>query len=623
MESRRTHSLGPLAPAPLRNVHATSPAYRRMYAGGAAQIEAARANSSASNMWAPLNNFLGDRRRTVAGLALTSFAGGLAEALFLVVVSRAAFAITDDTGQIDLIREWTLSLNKAILAGLGLILIRCALALWVAAQTSRLCTSVAADTRRTLAQAFLFASWPVQQADHSGKLQELLTTFTNQGSQLVNSLTLGVSSMFNLIALLGMAVVVNPIGSLLVMAAALVFGSALRPLRSAVRRRGKRAANAGMRFASSLNDLSQLGQEVHIFRIQNQAASVVDELVSESADAERRLLFARAIVVPLYSTLAYLALVGALAGITLSNASNVAALGAVMLIMLRSLSYGQAIQNSYSSIAGSLPFVEQLQLNLSQYQAGRQHDGKQTVGHIGDLVLEKVNFSYHGEQRVLEDVSLTVRQREVVGVIGPSGGGKSTLVQLILSLRDPTSGTILADGRPIIEMSRDEWARKVTLVPQAAHLIAGTVADNIRLMRDDVSHEDIERAARLAHLHDEVVGFPEGYERAVGEQGGHLSGGQQQRLCIARALVEDPEVLILDEPTSALDVRSEGLIRQTLVELKQHMTIVIVAHRMSTLDICDRIMVIQDGQVKAFDTPAQLSNSNAFYSEALSLSGLK
>ena len=135
-----------------------------MYAGGAAQIEAARANSSASNMWAPLNNFLGDRRRTVAGLALTSFAGGLAEALFLVVVSRAAFAITDDTGQIDLIREWTLSLNKAILAGLGLILIRCALALWVAAQTSRLCTSVAADTRRTLAQAFLFASWPVQQA---------------------------------------------------------------------------------------------------------------------------------------------------------------------------------------------------------------------------------------------------------------------------------------------------------------------------------------------------------------------------------------------------------------------------------------------------------------------------
>lgn len=497
------------------------------------------------------------------------------------------------------------------------------LALWVAAQTSTLSTSVVADTRRTLAAAFLFASWPVQQADRSGKLQELLTTFTNQGSQLVNSLTLGVSSMFNLIALLGIAVVVNPTGSILVMVAALVFGSALRPLRAAVRRRGLRAADAGMHFASSLNDISQLGQEVHIFRIQDQAAERVNALVDKSAEADKKLLFVRVIVVPLYSTLAYLALVGAMAGITLSNATNVAALGAVMLIMLRSLSYGQAVQNSYSSVAGSLPFVEQLQNNLNRYERGRQHDGGQPVRDIGDLELKHVSFAYEGDEQVLKDVSLTIRKGEVIGVVGPSGGGKSTLVQLLLGLRAPSTGQILAGGQSTIDIARDEWARKVTLVPQAAHLIAGTIADNIRLMRAGVSQQDIERAARLAHFSDDVCKFPEGYERAVGEQGGHLSGGQQQRLCIARALVERPELLILDEPTSALDVRSESLIRQTLLELKKQMSIVIVAHRMSTLDICDRIMVIQDGEVKAFDTPAQLSLTNDFYSEALALSGLK
>jgi ABC-type multidrug transport system fused ATPase/permease subunit len=133
----------------------------------------------------------------------------------------------------------------------------------------------------------------------------------------------------------------------------------------------------------------------------------------------------------------------------------------------------------------------------------------------------------------------------------------------------------------------------------------------------------VERAARLAHLHDDILGFPEGYDRQVGEKGGHLSGGQQQRLCIARALVEHPEVLILDEPTSALDVRSEHFIRETLLGLKDRMTVIVIAHRLSTLTICDRIMVIRDGELKEFDTPHALEQSSGFYREALALSGMR
>ncbi len=210
-----------------------------------------------------------------------------------------------------------------------------------------------------------------------------------------------------------------------------------------------------------------------------------------------------------------------------------------------------------------------------------------------------------------------------VGIVGPSGSGKSTLVQLMLGLRQPTAGRVLAQGREIQHFSRSEWARRVTFVPQAAHLMAGTVADNIRFLRDDVSDADIEQAARLAHLHEDVVAWPEGYGRDVGERGGHLSGGQQQRLCIARALVENPDVLILDEPTSSLDVRSESLIRETLSELSKRMTVVVIAHRMSTLEICDRIMVIQDGQLKGFDTPDNLETTSPFYREALALSGMR
>jgi ATP-binding cassette subfamily B protein len=237
--------------------------------------------------------------------------------------------------------------------------------------------------------------------------------------------------------------------------------------------------------------------------------------------------------------------------------------------------------------------------------------------------MERVSFAYTQSEAVLRDISFTIMPHEIVGIVGPSGAGKSTLVQLLLGLRDPDEGHVRAGGRDLSTLDRAEWARKVTFVPQAAHLIAGTITENIGFLRDDVSQEDVERAAHLAHLHDDIAGFPEGYDRQVGKHGGHLSGGQQQRLCIARALVEHPDVLILDEPTSALDVRSEHLIRSTLLGLKDRMTVIVIAHRLSTLTICDRIMVINDGELKDFDTPFHLERSSEFYREALTLSGMR
>jgi ABC-type multidrug transport system fused ATPase/permease subunit len=260
---------------------------------------------------------------------------------------------------------------------------------------------------------------------------------------------------------------------------------------------------------------------------------------------------------------------------------------------------------------------------LRFFENGRRHEGGLQVNSVRELRADNVSFEYVRAQPVLRQVSFSLHAREIAGIIGPSGGGKSTLVQLLLGLRDPSSGSILADGRDIREFAKEEWARKATFVPQAAHLISGTAADNIRFLRTGVSDADVMRAAKLAHIHDDLVAFPEGYDRQVGEHGGHLSGGQQQRLCIARALVEAPDVLILDEPTSALDVRSEHLIRTSLLGLKDRMTVVVIAHRLSTLEICDRIMVIQDGELRGFDTPERLEQSSDFFREALLLSGLR
>lgn len=565
-------------------------------------------------------NLLDGRRAKVAFLALSSVVGGVVEAAFLVLVTRAGFAASEGDPSLSVGFGVTASIEAVAGIALSLVIARVLLGLATNRLAARISAEAVADLRRDLASGFLEASWPVQQMDRTGQLQELLTSFTQRGAELVASFTAAVSAGFSLLALLALAVIVDPAGSVVVIVAVVVLGSVLRPLRSAVRRQARKAASDGMGFATSLGEISQLGMEMHVFNVQGPTRERVNALIQENASLNERLSFLRSAIPVMYTGLAYMAIVGAIAAVSMSDDRDVTSLGSVMLVMLRSLSYGQGLQTSIASIASTRPFVDSLAAQMAVYRSAAVSDDGAPFEQVGPLELRDVDFEYEQGNPVLTGVSGTIQAREIVGVVGPSGSGKSTLVQLLLGLRQPTAGTIVAGGRPLTDYSRGAIARKITFVPQAAHLIAGSISDNIRFFRAGVSQADIERAARLAHLHEDVAEFPDQYERSVGERGGHLSGGQQQRLCIARALVENPDVLILDEPTSALDVRSEHLVLQTLRELSERMTVIVIAHRMAVLEICDRIMVIQHGRLIAFDTPAALASSNDFYREALEMS---
>jgi ATP-binding cassette, subfamily B, bacterial len=561
--------------------------------------------------------------RAILGIAATAFVGGLVEALFLIMVTRAAFAISQGQDRIGVISGWDLSVFQTLLLAIALVALRIAFSGYGSWQSARLSTQVVAQLRQRLSHAFLSSSWEVQQAQRSGSLQELLTAYTSQASGLMTNLSQGVVAVANLVALLGMALVVDTAGALLLVVFVITLGLLLRPLRSVVRRRAQAASTAGMDFAVAVNEVSELGFELHMFHVQDEAHARVGEAMERVRRAGQRVQFASGLSNPLYVGLAYLAIVAALAAVAASNTSSLPSLGATMLVMLRSLTCGQAAQGAYLNASGTVPAIEELQHRLDTFEAGRRIDGGQPVVQVGMIAADQVSFAYAQGEPVLRDISFTIAPHEIIGIVGPSGAGKSTLVQMLLGLRCPDTGRVLAGGRDISTFDRAEWARKVAFVPQAAHLITGTIADNIRFLREGVGQDDIERAARLAHLHEDVEGFPERYERQVGKLGGHLSGGQQQRLCIARALVGHPEVLILDEPTSALDVRSEYLIRRTLQSLKERMTVIVIAHRLSTLTICDRIMVIKNGELKAFDSPSALEESSDFYREALSLSGMR
>jgi ATP-binding cassette subfamily B protein len=554
----------------------------------------------------------GHRVATVS-MAVASTLGGLAEAAFLVVATRLALAVSDGAGTAELFLGRSMSMGAGLWLALALVVVRFALAWFSNRLAADMGVRVAADLRGRLASAFLHASWGRQQSERVGRLQELMTAYATSGSQLVGGFTGALTSTFGLVAMLALAIAVSPVGALVVIAAVAVLGMALRPVRARLRTRSVETSDTGMAFATGLGEMANLGLELQVFGVQDQMEQRMRALIDEGSERNRGLAALRGLVPHLYTTLAFLALVGALALASWSDAANIGSLGAVMLVMLRSLSYGQQLQVSWAVITTAGPYVDELEDQIRSYTDAAVNEEGESLDRVGTLEFRGVSFEYTPGEPVLSDIDVSIAEHEVVGIIGPSGSGKTTLVQLLLGLRSPTSGQVLAGGRPVSSFLRSDWVRRVTFVPQQPRLVRGSIADNIRFFRDGVDDHAVQRAARLAHLHDDVVAMPEGYAREVGESGGALSGGQQQRVCIARALVEDPQVLVLDEPTSALDGGSEVLVRQTLAELGTHMTVVIIAHRMSTLDICDRLMVVQDGRVVAFDTPERLRADSEFY----------
>jgi ABC-type multidrug transport system fused ATPase/permease subunit len=217
----------------------------------------------------------------------------------------------------------------------------------------------------------------------------------------------------------------------------------------------------------------------------------------------------------------------------------------------------------------------------------------------GAVRFEKVSFAYPSRrgQPVLADVDLEIRPGEVVALVGPSGAGKSTILSLLYRFYDVDAGRVLFEGVDVRELSLADLRRSLAMVAQEPVLFSGTIRDNIAYGRDGATDAEIEAAARDAHAHDFIVGFPDGYATLIGERGTKLSGGQKQRIALARALIANPRVLILDEATSNLDAESEAAVQAALARIMAGRTTIIVAHRLSTVRDADRIIVIDGARV--------------------------
>jgi ABC-type multidrug transport system fused ATPase/permease subunit len=568
-------------------------------------------------------------RFPIAASVVLEGVASVAEAGALVAVGPLAQLTAEGSDQFQgSVGPFRLDLpaSRLVLVAVTLVAISFVLQLLSAYVSARTSASFERSARLRVYTSYLHASLSAQLADREGRLQTRFGGFVNQSAQTMGGVTSLARSGISMAILFVGALVISPgfASAMVLFAAGLML--LMRPLISYSRRLTRRAAAMQVTAAEQVAETTANVREIRLFDAVGPLLRRAEHLVDELTQIRRKQSFIGGIIAPSYQSLGLLLVVGMLGVASRLEGIDLAALGAVALMLLRSVSYGQQLQSTLQRLTTSTPYVEMLLDAVEHFESRRDDRGDTELDHVEEITFEHVDFTYqadspgnedHDRVRALTDVSIALHRGEIVGIAGPSGSGKSTFAQLLLGLRRPTAGRVTVNGVPIHQFDATSWARQIAFVPQESRLLHTTVRENIRFFRDWITDSDVEAAARKAGI-DEVIGaLPDGYETEVGSATRSLSGGQLQRLSIARALAGQPSVVVLDEPTSALDARSELLIRDAIESLDDHVLRVVIAHRLTTLAICDRLVVIREGRICADGPAARVLRDDPFLREAI------
>lgn len=551
----------------------------------------------------------------IAGITLLGIVAAVLEGFSLVILVPLAETVASDSVSLDG-RAGDLLGNAQpstlVVAGVASVVLAAGSRLVATFMQIRLVRLLDQSSKEQVFVAYLGASGRTQQTERAGRLMDTINRAGGRSSRLGNAIT-ALGNLASVAVLLIGAVVVQPTGAAIILGAGLALFFLFRPVIVRSRAASAEATAASVPMVEHVTEAEASRVEIRVFGAEEWAARRHRTNVERLTAARTRQSLLAGIVTPLYQSTALVCLFAVLAFARSSDTIDVATLGAVALLLLRSLSYGQAFQSVYQKVNESSAVSDLFLERVHMLEEHAEVWGEKEVDRVELVELVDVSFSYDDQVLVLDSVNLTISAGERVGLVGPSGAGKTTLAQLLLRMVLPRSGAYRANGCSVEEYEARSWTREVAMVPQQPHLLHGTVHENIAMFRDGIDRTRVEEAARRAGLHDVIVGLPEGYDTQIGISTRSISGGQIQRLGIARALVAEPSLLVLDEPTSALDVESDRVVQETIANLPRETMVVLIAHRMSTLQICDRIVVMEDGVVTQDGRPSEIALESRYF----------
>ncbi len=478
----------------------------------------------------------------------------------------------------------------------------------------RITTKYERDTRSKLFSKVLRSSWPYLLRQKLGNLETLLMVDTTASVSLFVKISFLITILTSLLMYLVVAFSISALITTCTFVLGVLVFVLLRPFLNRVHALSRERTVVYRDILHLVSEHIGGIKTVKALAVEGHAIERGERLFRDTRTFSQRIQIFQQIAIQAVTPIGIIYIAGILALAFKTPFISLAALPAILYLIYQIFMYIQQVQNTLQYMSELAPHLERVVSFEENFGEQREvSSGSLPFTFERELVLNNVSFSYENGRDILHGVSFTVPKGQMVGIVGPSGAGKTTCVDLMLRLLGPTGGAISLDGVAAHDIDLAQWRRRIAYVSQDLFVMHDTIRNNIRFYDDSISDEEIWQAARQAHIDGFIRECPEGLDTFIGDRGVSVSAGEKQRIVIARSLARKPELLILDEATSALDNEAEVHIKRVIQELKGRVTIVAIAHRLSTIIDSDHLIVLQDGRVVEEGSPKKLLGDTGSY----------